>query len=304
MKHVLMLLVLLLASTEAYSNTNYTVSPVAFNLPSGWILGEVVGVVENKNGHRFVFNRGQHQLLEFDQQGNFVKEIGQGHFSKPHGLRLDRHGNIWATDINTHLVLRFSPSGDVTMVLGMKNKASKGWFERDYNLVLFNSPHDVGFDRFDNIYVVDKGNSRIVKLNSDGLLLDTWGTEGDKQGEFNFAHAIVIDKHDRVLIADRENKRIQLFDLNGKFIQQWQNIGYPYVLSLHADSLWMTDARNETIKQLDLKGNILTTIHGKSGRSPGQFGFAHGVAVTEEGRILVTQVLNWSVLMLTPTSID
>jgi len=300
MKKIILIFTLLIMHASAFSSTEYETTTAKFNLPDGWAFGEVVGVVENNHGHRYIFNRGEHQLLEFNKNGDFIKEIGEGQFVKPHGLRLDRHGNIWTTDTETHLVQRFAPSGQVTMVLGMKNKASEGWYDRGYNLVLLNSPHDVAFDKSDNIFVVDKGNHRIVKFNPDGLLLKAWGKKGDKKGEFNFAHSIVIDKSDRVLIADRENKRIQLFDLNGNFISHWTDLGYPYVLVLSNDSVWFTDARHERIQQLDLNGNLLKTIQGKKGRGLTQFGFAHGLHVTEQEHLIVTQVLNWSVLLLKP----
>jgi len=302
MKKILLICTLLVAQACAFANSEYDVTIAKFNLPNGWSFGEVVGIVENNKGHKYIFNRGEHQLLEFDNDGDFIKEIGQGQFSKPHGLRLDRQGNIWTTDTETHLVQRFSPNGEVTMVLGMKNKASEGWFDRGYNLTLLNSPHDVSFDKADNIFVVDKGNHRIIKFSPNGLPLKTWGKKGDKAGEFNFAHSIVIDKNDRVLIADRENKRIQLFDLNGNFINQWTDIGYPYVLVLSNDSVWFTDARNERLHQLDLDGKLLKTIQGKKGRDIAQFGFAHGLHINKQHHFFVTQVLNWNVLLLKPKS--
>jgi sugar lactone lactonase YvrE len=300
MKSILLICTLFFVQASAFAKTEYDVTTANLKLPYGWSFGEVVGIVENLQGHKYIFNRGEHPLLEFDKNGEFIKEIGHGQFSKPHGLRLDRKGNIWTTDTETHLVQRFAPNGHVTMVLGMKNKASEGWFDRGYSLTLLNSPHDVAFDKSDNIFVVDKGNHRIIKFNPDGLLLKTWGQKGDKTGEFNFAHSIVIDKSDRVLIADRENKRIQLFDLNGNFISQWADLGYPYVLVLANDSLWFTDARHERIQQLDLNGKLLQTIQGKKGRNLEQFGFAHGLHVTKKEHIFVTQVLNWSVLLLKP----
>jgi len=302
MKKILLICTLFLVQFSGFANTEYDVTTAKFNLPKEWSFGEVVGIVENHQGHKYIFNRGEHQLLEFNKNGDFIREIGHGQFSKPHGLRLDRQGNIWTTDTETHLVQRFAPNGQVTMVIGMKNKASEGWFDRDYNLTLLNSPHDVAIDKSDNIYVVDKGNHRIIKFNPDGLLLKTWGQKGDKAGEFNFAHSIVIDKNDRVLIADRENKRIQLFDLNGNFISQWADLGYPYVLVLSNDSLWFTDARHERIQQLDFNGKLLQTIQGKKGRNLEQFGFAHGLHVTKQEHLFVTQVLNWSVLLLKPQS--
>jgi DNA-binding beta-propeller fold protein YncE len=294
----LLLILLILTSLNVFSDTSFSIKPKQFSLPNGWSFGEVAAISANNDGKTYVFNRGLHQLLAFDQDGTFVNEIAPGNFDKPHGLRIDRHGNIWTTDINTHLVQRFSPEGKVTMVLGMKNKAGSGWFDRDYNLALFNGPQDVAFDKFDNIYVVDKGNARIVKFNPDGLFIKTWGTKGINEGEFNFVHSIVIDQDNNIYVADRENKRIQIFDLEGNYLKQWNDIGYPYVLTLSKNTLWMTDARAEQVKQFSLDGQLLTSYQGKEGRNPNQFGFVHGIHVTQEGNIWLTQVLNWSILSL------
>jgi DNA-binding beta-propeller fold protein YncE len=208
-------------------------------------------------------------------------------------LRIDAKGNLWTTDRGNHLVLRFAPSGEVTMVLGKKGKAGKGWFDKDQNVVFFDGPLDVAFDRFNNIYVVDKGNSRIVKFNSDGNLIKTWGQLGTEVGEFDYPHSIEIDGKDRIYIADRENKRIQLFDLEGQPLEQWNHVGYPYVLTLSGNSLWMTDARAEKVLQLDLDGKILSSYQGKAGRNPGQFSSVHGIHVSSQGTVWVTQIYNW-----------
>lgn len=274
--------------------TNFKSSLVKFNLPQGWTLGEVAGITKTSNGHFIVFHRGEHQLLEFDQEHNFVRELGQGLFKNPHGLRLDRQENIWVTDSDRHLVLRFSPEGEITMVLGKNNLAGTGWFDRDYNLVLFNNPLDVAFDNSDNIYVVDKGNARIVKMDKNGAFIKAWGKKGNGKGEFNFAHSIVIDKQNRVIIADRENKRIQLFDLEGKVVGQWDNLGYPYVIQLNDNHLWVTDARAEKVRKLNLQGEILDTFQGEAGRNPGQFSSVHGIHVDVDGTILVSQIFNWA----------
>lgn len=271
---------------------------VEFSLPQGWTMGEVAAIKHLPNGHVVVFHRGQHQLLEFDQNHHFVREIGHGLFAKPHGLRVDSKGNIWTTDAGNHLVLRFAPSGKVTMVLGKKDEAGKGWFDRDYNVVFFNQPQDVGFDSKDNIYVVDKGNARIVKLNPDGNLIKTWGKKGSQPGEFNFVHSIVIDQQDRLYVADRENKRIQKFDADGKFLGLFDNIGYPYFLALsnnaHSQAtLWMTDARFEKVLNLDLNGKIIASYQGKMGRNPGQFSAVHGIDVDADGNVWVSQIFNW-----------
>jgi hypothetical protein len=55
----------------------YEAVPNFFKVPAGDYLGELQGIATNSKGHVFAFFRGpQTRLWEFDQNGNFVKEIG------------------------------------------------------------------------------------------------------------------------------------------------------------------------------------------------------------------------------------
>src|SRR2546426_5707345 len=79
-------------------------------LPKDLYLGEVTGVAVNSKGHVFVLSRGNTtgpaysaaaaQLLEFDPDGNFVREIGKNLYawSFGHTVRVDPSDNIWVTD--------------------------------------------------------------------------------------------------------------------------------------------------------------------------------------------------------------
>ena len=52
--------------------------PNFLKLPAGEYLGESVAVATNSKGHIFVYHRSANtRLFEFDQNGNFVKEIGR-----------------------------------------------------------------------------------------------------------------------------------------------------------------------------------------------------------------------------------
>ncbi len=289
-----------IGASQDWPELRFSASAEVLDLPPGWNLAEVPAVALNAEGHVFVFHRGDRQLLEFDSQGSFVREIGAGLFENPHGLRIDREGNIWTADLGTHVVLKFDQAGRVGMVLGKHGTAGEGWFDRDYNLPLFNQPHDVAFDRMGNIYVVDRGNHRIVKFGADGRLMATWGREGAAPGEFNFPHAIVIDHADRVYVGDRENRRIQVFDTSGAFLEEWTDIGYPYGMALARDAIWITDARAERIVKLDRHGQVLGAF-GRSGKGVGEFGFVHGIAVAPSGQIYVSEILNWRLQLLEPT---
>src|SRR4051812_25126282 len=59
----------------------FTTVPNFLKLPAGEYLGESVAVATNSKGHIFVFHRSANtRLFEFDQAGNFLKEIGAGYY--------------------------------------------------------------------------------------------------------------------------------------------------------------------------------------------------------------------------------
>src|SRR6266702_3662171 len=75
----------------------FTTVPNFLKLPTGEYLGESVAVATNSKGHVFVYHRSANtRLFEFDQNGNFVKEIGKGYygFEFAHSVRVDPQDNI------------------------------------------------------------------------------------------------------------------------------------------------------------------------------------------------------------------
>ncbi|HEX5419675.1 MAG TPA: 6-bladed beta-propeller, partial [Gammaproteobacteria bacterium] len=110
--------------------------PNFFKLPQDVYFGEVTGIAVNSKGHIFVLSRGNTtgpaygaaaaQLLEFDPDGNFVREIGHHLYawSFGHQVRVDRHDNIWVADKGSDVVVRFDPEGRVSMVFGRKAEAA------------------------------------------------------------------------------------------------------------------------------------------------------------------------------------
>lgn len=296
----LMLCFMLVAPLTAVSASDDGFSPkrVTLDVPEGVYIEETPAFAFSPDGEEFyVFNRGAHALLAFDAGGNFLREIGQGLFEVPHGLRVDEDGNIWTADTGNHLVLKFAPSGEVLMVLGKRGTGGPGWFDRDYNQVFLNKPSDVAFDSDGNIYVADGGNFRIVKYSKTGDMVEFFGEKGSEAGQFNFPHAVLVDAQNRLLVADRENKRIQIFNLDGTYQGEWKDIGYPYMLAqADKDTFWMTDARIDQLVKLSKDGKVLERFGGP-GKSLGKYGFLHGV-LQHEGSVYVSDILNWKVEQL------
>jgi DNA-binding beta-propeller fold protein YncE len=207
------------------------------------------------------------------------------------------------------MVTKLNKYGEVLMVLGKKNTPGI-WLINDDNsgfidkksMPLFDKPADIAFDSDDNIYVADGyGNNRVVKFNKNGKYLLEWGNKGSAMGQFNLPHGLTIDSIDNVYVADRENARIQIFDSNGNFINLWDKIGYPYGIKYYKGYVYMTDARNEKVKKIDLNGNILWEI-GSPGKGSGEFGWAHGIDISKDGIIYISEILNWRVQILKVTN--
>src|SRR5258707_2065986 len=90
-----------------------TAVPNFLKVPAGEYLVESVAVATNSKGHVFVYHRAAptSKLWEFDQNGNFMKEIGKGYygFEFSHSVRVDPPDNILSVDEGTNMVTNISP---------------------------------------------------------------------------------------------------------------------------------------------------------------------------------------------------
>ena len=195
-------------------------------------------------------------VLKFDPDGTVVESFGGGMFIWPHGIDVDREGNVWVTDAVSeartpegtrgHQVVKFSPTGEVLMTLGTPGKPG-----RDRNS--FNAPSDVVVADNGNIFVADghggDTNNRVVKFASDGSYLTEWGRTGYGPGEFRTLHAIAIDSQGRIFVADRSNNRIQIFDQDGTFLAQWTQFGRPSGIFFDEhDRIYVADSESDDVQ--------------------------------------------------------
>jgi len=117
------------ATAQNVPEIPYDSVPNFLKLPPGLYLGEAIGVATNSKGHVFVYTRSANtRLFEFDQNGTYVREIGEGayNFEFAHSVRVDSQDNIWVVDEGTNTVVRFNPEGHITMVLGRRPPAVLG----------------------------------------------------------------------------------------------------------------------------------------------------------------------------------
>jgi sugar lactone lactonase YvrE len=202
-------------------------------------------------------------VLKFDSNGKFIRAFGSGMFIFPHGMEVDRDGNIWVTDgrgatpeelakfpdakTKGHTAVKFSPDGKVLMTLGKPGVAGNP-------PEALNEPNDVATAPNGDIFVSEghQGQNskdpntvaRITQFDRNGTFIKTWGKWGTAPGEFKTPHAMVFDQRGRLIVADRGNVRLQVFDPGGKFVTEWKQFSRVSGMFIRNDVLYAIDSES------------------------------------------------------------
>jgi hypothetical protein len=271
-------------SGQREAGAPYRLVPGWGTLPNGATWGEVPGMAIDAGGKLYAFHRSEIPIVELDRSGTVLKMWGEKLFAWPHGIRIDRFGNLWITDGQARngigqQVFKFSADGKLLMTLGTKGVRGEG-------PDTFGGPCDVAVAANGDIFVADgHQNSRVVKFDKDGRFIKAWGRRGDQPGEFNLPHTIVIDSRGRVLVGDRSNNRIQIFDQDGNFIDQWTQFGTPSGMFVASDdTLYVVDYNVK-------KGVFVGSATDGSVKYKIDDAVAEGVAVDRDGNIYVGETV-------------
>ncbi|XP_064620124.1 peptidyl-glycine alpha-amidating monooxygenase B-like isoform X2 [Lineus longissimus] len=209
-------------------------------------LGQVSGVTTVGNGDVIIFQRGKRvwdgtafksdetltehnrfpikekTIIRFNKAGDIMDQWGENFFYMPHGIHMDKKGNLWITDVGMHQVFRFDAGMKVkpSLVLGEFLKPGKD----DKH---FCKPSDVAALDNGDFFVTDGYcNTRVMKFDTNGKLLKKWGNpslgiEVPPANAFYIPHSItLVEDKKEVCVADRENGRVQCFDYDGKFLRK------------------------------------------------------------------------------------
>ncbi len=210
-------------------------------------------------------------ILLFDANGTLVRSFGKGMINWPHGIHVDRDGNVWVVDgrdnrpatprgappgtpapppparVYGHQVIKFSPTGDVLLRLGTDGGAREPGY--------FWQPNAVHTAPNGDIYVVEghssqpSSNARLLKFDRTGKLLKTLGsTVGTGAGQFDQPHALAMDSRGRLFVADRTNDRVLIYDQELNLLDTWYQFSRASGLFIDAnDVLYVADSESGSI---------------------------------------------------------
>ena len=319
--------------TNDLPNTYRTISGWA-KLPEGRAWGSTSAVDIDRDGtHIWVAERCSANscegstldpVLEFDATGKLVRHFGAGLLIAPHGIAVDRQGNVWVTDCactggrgggagagvtqasdsvkrgRGHQVFKFSPTGKLLLTLGTPGGARDSAY--------FFQPNDVLVAPNGEIYVAEGHSSRpgsaarVLKFSKDGKLIASWGQFGNGPNDFDQPHALAMDSRGRLFVGDRGNNRIKIFDQSGKLLDTWYQFSRPSGIFIDRnDRIYVADSESGSVNKAH--GNWKRGIRIGSARTgkvdafipdpdenPPSTSAAEGVAVDARGNIYGAEV--------------
>jgi sugar lactone lactonase YvrE len=292
-----------LLEPEIAPELEYVLAPNAFLLPEGVGMGAPASVAFDADGHLFVLTRGDTTFFEFDADGRFVRAFGDKLFVRAHGLHIDSRGNLWATDVSGHVVVKLDRNGNELLTIGTRGEAGE-WDEATGSHKL-NQPNDVVVADNGDIFVVQghrpgfEGDARVLKFGPDGTFVTSWGGKGIAPGQFQVAHGIDIDAAGNLWVSDRENQRVQIFQPDGTFVREMYYRGLPCDVVIGPEHVYMVNGFAGQVLQLDLEGRVLAAM-GRPGAGPGEFGEAHMIATNDREEIFVADSVNAKLMKFVP----
>ena len=152
------------------------------------------------------------------------------------GMEMGADGVLYFTDTGNHLVRALYADGTVATVAGvapptydatqLPGAAPKGGYSGDGGPALqarFNNPRDVAVAADGALYVADRENSCVRKIDTEGVIstaAGTCGSRGDSgdggpatAARLNRPYGVALDAAGKLYIADTYNHRIRVVDL-------------------------------------------------------------------------------------------
>ena len=254
----------------------------------------------------------------FDESGKELRSFGGGMFVWPHGIHIDRDGNVWVTDARAassdeltkfpgegnkgSVVVKFSPEGKVLMTLGKPGV-------RGNPPEALTDPTDVATDPNNrDVYVAESHTDvrdanligRISVFDRNGKFRRTIGTTGTGPGEFRTPHALEFDSQGRLVVADRHNHRIQVLTKDGQVVVEYDDFGRTSGLAIDKNDViytadsesteavhpgWQRGIRIGSLK--DGKVTIFVPPHATPNAADGAMG--EGIAVDAAGNVYTAE---------------
>ena len=298
------------------------------------------GVAVDGAGNFYIADTENHRIRKVDPSGVITTIAGTGRrgfggdgalavqagLSSPWGVAVDGAGNLYIADVGNYRIRKVDRSGIITTIAGTGRRGFSGDGGPAVHAQLNHSARDLAVDTAGNLYIADKDNHRIRKVDRFGIITTVAGTGernfGGDGGPATAAHlndpgGVALDNAGNLYIADTDNQRIRKVDPSGIITtiagsgrRGFGGDGGPataarlhYPLNLVVDgagNLYISDSYNSRIRKVDPSG-IITTIAGTGRRGfsgdggpavQAQLHLPRGVALDGAGNLYIADTNN------------
>ena len=196
-------------------------------------LNAPLGIAFDSKNNLYIADSNNHRIRKMDTNHVIATVAGNGtagqagdgknateaQLNFPNGVAVDSSGNLYIADTGNHLIRKVDTSGKMTKIAGTGQAGFSGDGGRAMEAQL-NTPKRVTVTREGIIYVVDKGNDRIRKIDTNGIITTIVGNGKGYGGDggsatkalLNSPSDVAIDGRGNLFIADTENHRIRKVD--------------------------------------------------------------------------------------------
>ena len=234
--------------------------------PDGWSIGQAEPACDSQD-RVYVFNRGDHPLMIFDRDGNFLNEWGREYLTDAHGIFISGEDHVYLPVRESHAIVKCTLDGKPLMTMGVWDAPSDTGGARPDGTMWkaagpFNRCTDIALAPNGDLFVSDGyANSRVHRFSPDGRLLHSWGRPGKRgPGEFHIPHGIWVHWDGRVLVCDRENNRIQIFTGEGEYLDMWTDLARPCDIYVDPDGIAYVVELDAFLTVLNMDGEVLAKM--------------------------------------------
>ena len=294
-------------------------------------LGQPYGIISDAAGNLFIADHDNHVIWKVNTSGIIAVIAGNGYhagavyggfggdggpatdamLSGPSGIALDAGGNIYIADYYNNRIRKVNTSGVITTVAGSTpGYSGDGMPATDAHL---NGPSGIAIDTSGNIFIADRNNNVIRKVNTSGIIstvagiggLSSFGYNGDNINAtaalLCLPAAVAVDGAGNLFIADCSNNRVRKVNTSGIITTIAGNGTHGYsgdgaaataaemylpsgVATDVYGNVYFSDADNNVIRKVNTSGIITTVIGNGYGSGTGSGGYSGdgGIATIAE----------------------
>jgi len=255
-------------------------------------FGKPAGIATDSRGRVYIVSVGRAVLYVIDREKKLLLRINGDngvYFRSPVGIVIDEKDNVFISDSQLHLVMKFNPQ--MRMVAnfgsdeGMQTPAYMALDEQRHRLYIADT-------RAQAVFVYDPETLALIRK------VGKFGSK--KDDEFQYPVGVAVNRNDgSFAITDTGSCSVRIFDANFKFVRRFGqqamspgNFVRPKGIAFDSEgNIWVADAAFNNFQIFDPAGHVRMFV-GSPGIGPGQFQLPNGLYIDKNNRVYVGDQLN------------